>query len=42
MAQWVDENNTSVNIEIFSLDETADVLDYKRDVHPRGKMVLAM
>ena len=37
MAQWVDENNTSVNIEKFSLDETADALDYQRDVHLEGK-----
>ena len=39
MAQWVDENNTGVNIEKSSLDETADALDYQRDVHPRGKVV---
>jgi hypothetical protein len=24
----------------FSLDETGDALDYQRDVHPRGKVVL--
>ncbi len=41
VAQWVDENNTRVNIEKkFSLDETGDALDYQRDVHPRGKVVL--
>ena len=43
VAQWVDENNIRINIEKkFSLDETADALDYQRDVHPRGKVVLAM
>jgi alcohol dehydrogenase len=43
VAQWVDENNIRLNIEKkFSLDETADALDYQRDVHPRGKVVLAM
>jgi alcohol dehydrogenase len=41
VAQWVDENNIRLNIEKkFSLDETADALDYQRDVHPRGKVVL--
>jgi len=43
VAQWVDENNIRLNIEKkFSLDETGDALDYQRDVHPRGKVVLAM
>jgi alcohol dehydrogenase len=43
VAQWVDENNVRVNIEKkFSLDEACDALDYQRDVHPRGKVVLAM
>jgi len=41
VAQWVDENNIRVNIEKkFSLDEAGDALDYQRDVHPRGKVVL--
>ena len=41
VAQWVDENNTRVNIEKkFSLDEVGDALDYQRDVHPRGKVVM--
>ena len=41
VAQWVDENNIRLNIEKkFSLDETGDALDYQRDVHPRGKVVL--
>jgi alcohol dehydrogenase len=43
VAQWVDQNNIRVNIEKkFSLDEAADALDYQKDVHPRGKVVLAM
>jgi len=41
VAQWVDENNIRLNIEKkFSLDETGDALDYQKDVHPRGKVVL--
>ena len=40
MAQRVDENNTGVYIEKSSLDETADALDYQRDVQPRRKAVL--
>ena len=43
LAQWVDENNITVNIEkTFSLDEVGKALDYQKDVHPRGKVVLAM
>jgi alcohol dehydrogenase len=43
LAQWVDENNIKVNVEkTFSLDEAATALDYQKDVHPRGKVVLAM
>lgn len=43
LAQWVDQNNIRVNVEKeFSLDEVANALDYQRDVHPRGKVVLAM
>ena len=43
VAQWVDENNIRLNIEKkFSLDETGDALDYQKDVHPRGKVVLAI
>jgi alcohol dehydrogenase len=43
LAQWVDQNNIKVNVEKeFSLDEAGDALDYQRDVHPRGKVVLAM
>ena len=43
LAQWVDENNIRVNVEKkFSLYEAGDALDYQKDVHPRGKVVLAM
>ena len=41
LAQWVDQNNIKVNIDkTFSLDEAAKALDYQKDVHPRGKVVL--
>jgi alcohol dehydrogenase len=41
LAQWVDQNNIRVNIDrIFPLDEAGKALDYQRDVHPRGKVVL--
>ena len=43
LSQWVDENNIMVNVEkTFSLDEVGKALDYQKDVHPRGKVVLAM
>jgi NADPH:quinone reductase-like Zn-dependent oxidoreductase len=43
LAQWVDQNNIKVNVEKkFSLDEAGKALDYQKDVHPRGKVVLAM
>jgi alcohol dehydrogenase len=43
LAQWVDQNNIRVNVEkTFSLDEAGDALDYQKDVHPRGKVVLAV
>src|SRR5690242_1382760 len=41
LAHWVDQNNIKVNVDrTFSLDEAADALDYQKDVHPRGKVVL--
>jgi NADPH:quinone reductase-like Zn-dependent oxidoreductase len=41
LAQWVDENKIRVNVDkTFSLDDTAKALDYQRDVHPRGKVIL--
>jgi NADPH:quinone reductase-like Zn-dependent oxidoreductase len=43
LAQWVDENNIRVNVEkTFSLEEAGKALDYQKDLHPRGKVVLAM
>ena len=43
LAQWVDQNNIRVNVErTFSLDKAADALNYQKDVHPRGKLVLTM
>jgi alcohol dehydrogenase len=43
LAQWVDQNNIRVNVEkTFSLDEAGKALDYQKDVHPRGKVILAM
>jgi alcohol dehydrogenase len=41
LGQWVDQNNIKVNVEkTFSLDEAAKALDYVKDIHPRGKIVL--
>lgn len=43
VAQWVDQNNIRVNIDKeFSLDEAGDALDYQKNVHPRGKVILAI
>lgn len=43
LAQWVDQNHIKVNIErTFSLDQAGKTLDYQKDVHPRGKIVLAV
>lgn len=43
LAEWVDQNKVKVNIEkTFSLDEAGKALDYLRDIHPRGKIVLAI
>jgi alcohol dehydrogenase len=41
LAEWVDQNYIKVNVDkTFSLDEAAKALDYQKDVHPRGKVVL--
>ena len=41
LARWVDQNSIHVNIDrMFPLDEAGKALDYQRDVHPRGKVVL--
>jgi alcohol dehydrogenase len=43
MAEWVDQNNIKVNIDkTFSIDEAANALDYQKDVHPRGKVVITV
>jgi alcohol dehydrogenase len=43
LAQWVDQNNIRVNVEkTFSLDEAGKALDYQKNVHPRGKIVLVV
>ena len=41
LAQWVDQNNIRINVDrTFSLDEAAQALDYQKNVHPRGKVVI--
>jgi alcohol dehydrogenase len=41
LAQWVDQNNIRVNVDkTFLLDEASKALDYQKDAHPRGKIVL--
>lgn len=41
LANWVDQNNIKINIDkTFSLDEAANALDYVKDVHPRGKVII--
>jgi alcohol dehydrogenase len=43
LAEWVDQNNIKVNVDkTFSLYEAAKALDYQKDVHPRGKVVLTV
>jgi NADPH:quinone reductase-like Zn-dependent oxidoreductase len=43
LAEWVDQNNIKVNVDkTFSLDAAANALDYQKDVHPRGKVVLTI
>ena len=43
LAQWVDQNNIRINVDrTFSLDEAGKALNYQKDVHPRGKVVLTM
>ncbi len=43
LAEWVDQNNIRVNTDrTFLLDEADKALDYQKDVHPRGKVVLTM
>jgi len=43
LAEWVDLNNIKVNIDkTFPLDEAAKALEYQKDSHPRGKVVLTI
>ena len=43
LAEWVDQNNIKVNIDkTFSLDEVAKALDYQKDAHPKGKVVITV
>lgn len=43
LAEWVDQNNIRVNTDrTFLLDEAGKALDYQKDAHPRGKVVLTM
>jgi alcohol dehydrogenase len=43
LAQWADQNNTRVNVDrTFLLAEAADALDYQKDIHPRGKVILSI
>lgn len=43
VAQWIDQNNTRINVEKeFSLDKAGDALDYQKNIHPRGKVVLVI
>ena len=43
LAEWIDQNKVKVNVEkTYSLDEAGKALDYLRDIHPRGKIVLTI
>ena len=43
LGQWIDQNNIKVNIDkTFPLDEASKALDYQKDAHPRGKVVLTV
>jgi alcohol dehydrogenase len=43
LAEWIDQNNIRVNVErTLPLEEAPAALDYQRDIHPRGKIVLEM
>jgi alcohol dehydrogenase len=41
LAQWIDQNNIKIHVDkTFSLDEAAKALDYVKDVHPKGKVII--
>jgi NADPH:quinone reductase-like Zn-dependent oxidoreductase len=43
LAQWVDQNNIHINVDRgFLLDEADKALDYQKEVHPKGNVVLVI
>jgi NADPH:quinone reductase-like Zn-dependent oxidoreductase len=43
LAKWVDQDNIHVNVEkTFPLEDANKALDYQKEVHPRGKIVLTI
>ncbi len=41
VAQWVGQNKICVNVDrAFAFYEAGKALDYERDMHPRGKVVI--
>ena len=43
LARWIDQDNIKVNVEkTFPLSQTAKALDYQKDSHPRGKVVITI
>ena len=44
LAQWVDQyNNIKIHIDrTFSLVQAGKILDYQKDIHPRGRVVLSV
>jgi NADPH:quinone reductase-like Zn-dependent oxidoreductase len=43
LAEWVDKNNIKINVEkTFPLEKVAEAIDYLKDIHPQGKVVLSM
>lgn len=41
LTQWVDQNNIKVHVDKqFSIDEAGKALEFVKDVHPKGKIVL--
>ena len=44
LAQWVDQNNNrKIHIDrTFTLDKAGKALDYQKDIHPSGKLVLTV
>ena len=40
---FIHQNNIKINVDrTFSLDEAGKALDYQKDVHPRGKVVITI